>query len=720
MRRYLTLGTECNFDPITETDRLQDLRAIIRRGNHKSAVQDEAKVIAILQDEVKHMWQLPLPPRAVLHLPGVVIAPMGLAHQSGINERGEIVPKLRLTHDQTYDVLPGTRRSVNHRTQFDSLTPCRYGHAIRRFIHVLLSFRARHPSSVILMTKIDLKAAYRRLHYTASMALQACVLIAHLLLVALRLTFGGAANPSQWSDVSELAFDLANDIVHHPGWDPALHHSPHQHLLAAKVDLEPASTPFAPAYPVTVPWLPNSFPKCDGYLDDIFMAFLQQDQSRGAAILPLVVHLLGRPVHPDESHMREDLLSLSKFLAEATPAETKMILGWKIASRRLLISLPPDKHTSWCRDIQALLSAPLASHKLLETTIGRLNHAGFITPLARHFLSRLRTALYAAQHSGKTRLRKQQRADLHLWLRFLSWAHEGISLNLLSFRQPTRILRSDACVHGIGGYSRTSGIAWRWELPLELRLRATLNTLEFLSSYISVYMEFELGQAAPLEVLLAQTDSTSAAGWMRKSNFADSTQPLQLVIARELAMLVMDRGCGLVSQWFPGEQNVLSDSLSRDTDLTDHDLTHLFASSIPEQVPQGFNICPLPPALCSKLETWLRNLPPPTQSPSPPHRSKLRTGATTSPSLGTSNLTATPSSPPSKHGNANASLAPSPPPIATADSAPNTTHHQALLSCLDQCAPPSTQWLRPSGLTTVSAPPTTQSPHASRTFYSDN
>jgi hypothetical protein len=118
--------------------------------------------------------------------------------------------------------------------------------------------------------------------------------------------------------------------------------------------------------------------------------------------------------------MREDLLSLSKFLAEATPVETRMILGWKIDSRRLLISLPPDKHISWCRDIQALLSVPLASHKLLETTIGRLNHAGFITPLARHFLSRLRTALYAAQHSGQTHLRKQQKADLHLWLRFLS------------------------------------------------------------------------------------------------------------------------------------------------------------------------------------------------------------------------------------------------------------------------------------------------------------
>jgi hypothetical protein len=92
-----------------------------------------------------------------------------------------------------------------------------------------------------------------------------------------------------------------------------------------------------------------------------------------------------------------------------------------------------------------------------------------------------------------------------------------------------------------------------------------------------------MGQVAPLEVLLTQTDSTYAAGWMRKSNFADSTQPHQLVITRELAMFMMDRDCGLVSQqWFPGEQNVLSDSLLRDTDLTNHDLSQLFASSIPK------------------------------------------------------------------------------------------------------------------------------------------
>jgi hypothetical protein len=53
---------------------------------------------------------------------------------------------------------------------------------------------------------------------------------------------------------------------------------------------------------------------------------------------------------------------------------------------------------------------------------------------------------------------------------------------------------------------------------------------------------------------------------------------------------------------------VHGDSLSQDTNLSDRDLTILFASSIPKQAPLDFNICPLPPALCCKLETWLRKI----------------------------------------------------------------------------------------------------------------
>ena len=67
---------------------------------------------------------------------------------------------------------------------------------------------------------------------------------------------------------------------------------------------------------------------------------------RGAAVLPFVIYLLGRPVHEQEKAYREDLLSLTKFIAEATPAECKTILGWDIDTRRLLITLlhPSTQH----------------------------------------------------------------------------------------------------------------------------------------------------------------------------------------------------------------------------------------------------------------------------------------------------------------------------------------------------------------------------------------
>jgi hypothetical protein len=278
VRQYLTHGTECPLQPIAETDRLQDLRLMLQRGNHKSAIRALHRVIELLQDEVKHMWQLPFPPSAVMQLPGIVIAPVGLAEQQSINERGELIPKQRLTHDQSFNVVPGTCRSVNDRICFDALTPCRYGHALLRFIHVIIALRSRHPHEHILLTKVDLKAAYRRLHYSAAMAVQACVLVSNLLLVALRLTFGGAANPSQWSDVSELVFDLANDLVRNSGWDPVLHTSPHQHLIADRIELQPPSVPFVPARAVTVSYPDDSSPKCDGYLDDAFMAFLEHDR----------------------------------------------------------------------------------------------------------------------------------------------------------------------------------------------------------------------------------------------------------------------------------------------------------------------------------------------------------------------------------------------------------------------------------------------------------
>jgi hypothetical protein len=61
---------------------------------------------------------------------------------------------------------------------------------------------------------------------------------------------------------------------------------------------------------------------------------------------------------------------------------------------------------------------------------GRLNHAGFVIPLGRHFLNRLH--LRIKQNLPKNQqltLSTKELAGLQLWLKFLNLACASISLN---------------------------------------------------------------------------------------------------------------------------------------------------------------------------------------------------------------------------------------------------------------------------------------------------
>ena len=358
-------------------------------------------------------------------------------------------------------------------------------------------------------------------------------------------------------------------------------------------------------------------PKSDCYIDDLFAAFLKCDFHWGSRIIPFVLHLVGWPIAADESLKCDDILSLSKFLTEAMSAEWKMILGWIVDTCHLQIELPANKHTAWTTAIHSLLTADRVTFKELEKLLGHLNHASFVIPLACHFLGWLRMAMFAAQKWRSVKLKDVQCQDLALWLQFLDKACTGLSLNLMTFCLPSRILWSDASLHGIGGLSVTSGIAWQWEIPWDLHLCTSLNALEFLASYITIYMDIHVGAAPADSCFLSQGDSTSTMGWLRKSNF-DDAEPLHLSLTRATADLIMDHNSCLYSQWFPGNENNLTNAVSRDTHLDDDALLTLLLSHVPKQIPEGFCICPLPLELVSQIMTWLHNLPASTESPGAP------------------------------------------------------------------------------------------------------
>ena len=84
---------------------------------------------------------------------------------------------------------------------------------------------------------------------------------------------------------------------------------------------------------------------------------------------------------------------------------------------------------------------------------------------------------------------------------------------------------------------------------------------------------------------------------------------VRIHVAREHARRYMNLGIRDYSQWFPGKENNVADALSREMDLSDVDLTNLLRLSVPSQVPERFEIVPLPNEIVSWLTSLLLQMP---------------------------------------------------------------------------------------------------------------
>ncbi len=227
-------------------------------------------------------------------------------------------------------------------------------------------------------------------------------------------------------------------------------------------------------------------------------------------------------------------------------------------------------------------------------------------PFVHHFLSRLRDLQTQATSRRAININKEGHNDLLFMINVIKIAHSGISLNIIVYRRPTHVYRSDLCPAGLGGYS-DSGFAWRYYLPPHLQFCATNNLLEHLAAIITPWIDIIFGRLQLGNCALSMTDSTTSEGWLRKTNFSElGDNPLQATVrleaARMHAMHYMTLGIREYSQWFKGEANVVANALSRDNDRSDDKLTHIFCTHRPSQSPPHFKIQPLP------NKTWLTAL----------------------------------------------------------------------------------------------------------------
>ena len=277
LRNTLLRGAEMELKPIPEQDRLTHLDKAIAYGNHKSATTHSDFLVPILQKEVAKGWHLPLPIDRLHEIPGLVVGPMGAVAQQSIDENGNPLPKIRMTHDQSFTYELETIESVNQRVIPSSLPKCVYGFTLRRLAHAIVALRGLFPLIAILIGKLDYKSAYRRMHLHALSALQSVITTQGLTddpvaLASLRVTFGGRPSPFLFSDLSEQVADLANVLTRCKLWDPA-ELLPKLSSLIGQPKLADKSIPFAPARQMIVNPGTDSHGLTDVFLDDLVSVF---------------------------------------------------------------------------------------------------------------------------------------------------------------------------------------------------------------------------------------------------------------------------------------------------------------------------------------------------------------------------------------------------------------------------------------------------------------
>ena len=620
-KKIITEGVDYNLEHLPEGTRRSDLLAQIERGDHKSASEpeNEPTLLKNYDKEVSYGWMIPVTKECTTKLKGAGVIPIRVATQYTIDEEGNRSIKRRTIHDASFP--PPSRKSINARLDKDTLEPCYYGFCLLRLLHLIHMMRHTNPTIAILIMKIDLDSAYRRLHVLVRMALLAITIIKRIAYILMRLPFGVANGPGDYGIISETIFDLTNDLLQDETWDPETTKSP----LATNIDKPKTNhtndTPFGSARKLYVP-VPAIKAGTDGYIDDIVTVMLDIDDwvQRGVNAALLAVFTIFRPHTTTDPLPRSDATSIRKLKGEGTPDEKKIVLGWQINTRKFKIYLPKLKSIDWINEIRKVIHANKVTTSTLESLIGKLNHVGYIIPQGRYFLNRLRHLLARTKSFGAQSIDTDSKEDLKLWILLLTRASkQGVNINNITFSDPTNIAISDACEHGIGGYN-DDGLAWRYEIPLKHRGKLSINLLEFIASVVTI--ELTLREKGENQKILALTDSSSALGWLHKASFPNSMS-IHNTVARKLASNLIRRDSSLYAQHIKGSHNFIADSLSRDHHIPSNHLISAFHRILPQQTPPNLQITPLPTDITSWLLSLMHSATNKQGSPSHLTRSKL-------------------------------------------------------------------------------------------------
>jgi hypothetical protein len=112
MESILTHGSKWPFIDTSDENRANDVIEALTFGNHKGASTKPDLLKKLVQKDVKYGHSVPISLESVTKIPGLILAPMNITAQNTIDEFARVIPKDRLTHDQSWK-WQGSGTSVN-------------------------------------------------------------------------------------------------------------------------------------------------------------------------------------------------------------------------------------------------------------------------------------------------------------------------------------------------------------------------------------------------------------------------------------------------------------------------------------------------------------------------------------------------------------------------------------------------------------------------------
>ena len=226
------------------------------------------------------------------------------------------------------------------------------------------------------------------------------------------------------------------------------------------------------------------------YLDDCIAVIpdIGNNRARGNSAMTLAIHAVSQKLAQKEPLPRDKMIKPKKAKSEGALEDINIFLGWVYITHILCVSFTKTKSIDQKKTIQDIWLKDEPKSNNLLTLIGRLNHTASIIPLARHFLTIIRFFKSNLNAFTWYLLRTNICDDLKLHMRILQKSRKCISMNLLTYHEPTRIYLIDACEIGMGGFI-SKGRAWRWKIFKEYWGRAHINLLEFCVELVSIWID---------------------------------------------------------------------------------------------------------------------------------------------------------------------------------------------------------------------------------------